>query len=135
MTIDEKKEKVVECFRNAFDKEMAYRKVQLTPEEISLLDADVSFQTRLNYFLTEEREKLITKLRTFKDSLDEDLSYKATIELLKILYPEYIKEKKTAIDLNVKRDLSPEEEKRIVEEYGYLVGDKGAFKPKVGDNS
>lgn len=132
MTLDEKKEMVVKSYSQTFDKDMAYTKVGVTDEERILLDNDKDFQNRLAIFLIEEREKIISKLRSFMDSDDEKTAFKATTDLAQVLYKDFF----TALgkggkDVNLNLNVSPiskEEEDRIREEYGEALGNPKKFR-------
>jgi hypothetical protein len=122
-TLEEKKEIVYTCFNNTLDKEMAYTKAGLSEEEVSLLDEDKNFQDRLEYCLIEEKEALITKLRYFRNSSDDKIAYKATLDLALQIYPEFFKKdpkEKTVNNNNINinnTSVSPEEKERIHAEY------------------
>jgi len=88
-TLDEKKELIVESFANTFDKMMAYEKAGVTEDEFEILEKDLEFQARLNFYIIKEREKIIRNFRTFMDANDEKVAYTATKEYAKLLYPEY----------------------------------------------
>lgn len=123
MDLKEKKELIVDSYSLTFDKEMAYKKVGLTSEEIVEFNEDQEFQNRLEIFLIVEREKVIKNLRAFMDSTDEKISFKATTDIGMILYKDFfdgLKEpvKETHIHLHGN---SEEEDKRIAEEYGHIL--------------
>lgn len=129
MKLSEKKELIVQSYSRTFDKDMAYIKVGLTQEEKELLDQDDDFQERLQIFLIEERENIIEKFKDFMDSDDEKISFKATNELAKVLYPDFFKEppkEPQEFNVNIKSN-SPEEDQRIVEEYGEILGNPNEF--------
>ena len=125
--IAEKKERILLSFREAFDKEMAYRKLGVTQAEKDLLDGDAEFQDRLMFILIEERERIIRRFQNLAISENEQVALKANTELGKMLYPEYgDKLKDPSVNVNI-NTLSPEEEMRINEEYGILLGGKEIF--------
>ena len=96
MTLDEKKEIVVESFKRTFDKGMAYEKATLTEDEIDTLNEDQEFQSRLQFYIIQERERVINNYRTFMDSDNDRLAFEATKDFAKLLYPEYFIEPKLA---------------------------------------
>lgn len=89
MNLDEKKEMVVESYSKTLDKEMAYTKAGLTEEEKVALEVDPEFQERLKIFLINERENIISNFRKFMDSEDEKVSYKATTDFARVVYPDF----------------------------------------------
>ena len=127
MDINEKKERILLSFREAFDKSMAYKKLGVTEEERTLLDGDSEFQDRLTFLLIEERERIIRRFQNLAISENEQVALKANTELGKMLYPEYgDKLKDPSVNVNI-NTLTPEEENRIHEEYGILLGGKDIF--------
>ena len=90
MSLDQKKEIIVDCYSAVFDKELAYKKAQATIEERTLLEADEEFQARLEFFLIEEREALIERIRGCMHAENESVRYKAIMDMAKILFPEYV---------------------------------------------
>jgi len=92
--LTEKKELVVNSYKKTFDKDMSYKKAGVTEDERAVLDTDKEFQSRLELFLIEERERVIQNLRTFMDSDNEGLSYKATMDMAEVLYPDFFEAKK-----------------------------------------
>lgn len=126
MNITEKKEVVYSSYEKSFDKEMAYKKALLTAEEVQILNEDKEFQQRIEYCLILEREEIIQKLRSFKNSYNEKISFDATKELGRILYPEFfeekVKDKKLDINLNI---ISDEEEARLKKELHHVLEDDG----------
>ena len=127
MEIAEKKERILLSFREAFDKEMSYRKLGVTPVEKELLDGDAEFQDRLMFVLIEERERIIRRFQNMANSENEQVALKANTELGKMLYPEYgDKLKDPSVNINI-NPLTTEEEQRIHEEYGILLGGKDIF--------
>ena len=100
MNLDEKKEIIVGSYSQTFDREMAYSKVGLTDEEKLELNLDLMFQRRLELFLIEERELIIRTLRNHMLSGNEKISFQATMEMGKILYPEFFNNSKPADDSN-----------------------------------
>jgi len=121
--LEEKKELVVMSYSATFDKEMAYSKVDLTPDEIQFLENDVQFQKRLNLFLIQERERIIKNLRDFMESTDERISFRATMDMAQILYPDFFKRG----NIDVPED-DFEDDKRLIKEYEKLLGKKDYFK-------
>lgn len=127
MDIIQKKERIVESYREAFDKNMAYRKVGVTPEEKIELEKDEEFQSRLQFLLFEERERIIRRFQNLAISDNEQVALKANTELGKMLYPDMCESlKDPAVNVNV-NVLSKEEEQRINAEYGILLGGKDIF--------
>lgn len=127
MDIAEKKELVLRSFREAFNRDMAYRKCGVTEKEREILDKDSEFQNRLQYVLIEERERIVKKLQSLSDSENEQIAYKATISLGEILYPEMFEAiKDPAVKINI-HNLTKEEEERINNEYGLLLSGKGLY--------
>lgn len=127
MDINEKKERILLSFREAFDKSMAYKKLGVTEEERTLLDGDSEFQDRLTFLLIEERERIIRRFQNLAISDNEQVALKANTELGKMLYPDMCESlKDPAINVNV-NVLSKEEEQRINAEYGILLGGKDIF--------
>lgn len=130
MDIYEKKELILRSFSEAFDKDMAYKKVGLTDLERETLEHDTEFQDRLDLCLINEREKIIRKLNNFSVSENDQVAFKATIELGKILYPSFFDnlkdETKVNVNVNVK---TKEEEDRIDEEYSILLGKNSSAGP------
>lgn len=89
MVTDQQKEAIVQSYSCTFDKDLAYDKIGLSQEEKNELNNDIEFQRRLSYFLTEEKEKIITNLRSFMDSPIASIKFKATTEMALLLYPEF----------------------------------------------
>ena len=96
MTLDEKKEVIIESYRKTFDKNMAYNKASLSEDEIDVLDNDEEFQDILYFYVIKERESIIENYRSFMDSVNERLAFEATKDFAKLLYPEYFIESKIA---------------------------------------
>jgi hypothetical protein len=96
MTLDEKKEIIVESFKRTFDKGMAYEKATLTEDEIDTLNDDQEFQSRLQFYIIKERERVINNYKEFMDSENERIAFEATKDFAKLLYPEYFIEPKLA---------------------------------------
>lgn len=121
MTPAEQKELIVQSYARTFDKEMAYKKVGLSPQEQIALDNDEDLQERFTFFLIEEREKIISKFRTFMDSEDEKISFQATVKLAEVLYPDFfsVKDKKSK-DNSLDEPLTKEEARRLAEEYALV---------------
>jgi hypothetical protein len=131
MDIEEKKEQIVQSYSKTFDKNMAYVKVGLSEEEVQQLENDNEFQTRLHIFLINEREKIIQNLREFMHSDDEKISFRATVDLAKVLYGDFfnaLKDKDPKVNVNVNVTNTEEEDERIESEYGELLGDPNTFK-------
>lgn len=126
MDIDEKKEVVYESFSRSFDKDMAYKKALLSLEDMETLNNDIEFQQRLDQCLIIEKEKLIQNLRSFMDSENEKVSFEATKELSKLLYPEFFKSKDAKDPLEVNLTISNEDKETLKEEIGYIIEDNGA---------
>ena len=123
------KEQIVESYSRTFDKDMAYIKVGLTPEEIEILEKDEDFQNRLYIHKINECEVLIERLRKFKDSEDDKIALKATIELGQNIYPEFFRSNKNKlIDINVNNTNTKEEDAIIEDQYGEILENKNAFK-------
>jgi hypothetical protein len=120
----EKKELILASYSLAFDREMAYAKVSLTKDERELLKDDEEFQSRLANVLINQREKLIRQLNSLSNSVDEQISLKATLELGKILYPTGFSRTGDDDPEKSKKDTeynTPEEDARIKAEYEYLL--------------
>jgi len=128
--INELQEIVVQCYRRVFDKDIAYRKAGCTKEQIDLFEKDVMFQERMEYFLIEEKERIIHNFRSFMDSEDEKISYKATEQLGRILYPEFFKEltpkPNNGVNVNL-YNMDKLEEERIIAEYGRVLEDTSSL--------
>ena len=124
MDIAEKKERIIASFRELFDKEMSYKKLGVTEEERVMLDMDTEFQNRIEFILIEERENIIRKYRNFSISENEQVAFKATEALGKILYPSFFEGlKEPGVNINI-GGLTKEEEQRIHDEYSILLGGK-----------
>ena len=124
MELAEKKERILQSFREAYDRKMAYRKYGVTEVEEKLLDADAEFQDRLSFILIEERERIIRRFRNLAESENEQVALKANAELGKMLYPDMcdkLKDAPVSVNINV---VSKEEEERINAEYSILLGSK-----------
>lgn len=122
MDIAEKKERIIASFRESFDKDMAYKKLGVTEEERAMLDMDTEFQNRIEFILIEERESIIRKFRNFSISENEQVAFKATEALGKILYPSFFEGlKEPGVNINI-GGLTKEEEQRIHDEYAVLLG-------------
>jgi hypothetical protein len=89
MNLSEKKEVIVGCFRNTYDLELSYLKAAVTDEERASLDEDTEFQQRLLYFWILKKEETVKKLEGLMQSANEQISFKATVELGKYIYPEF----------------------------------------------
>ena len=135
MELTEKKELIVQSFQESYDKDMAYRKLGLTEEEKVLLDGDKEFQQRLDYFLILKRETLIRRLDILCTAENDATALKAILELGKILYTDaFEKTKENGVSVNI-GSLTPDEEKRVNEEYGILLGDKSIYLKRKDNNS
>lgn len=123
------KEQIVESYSRTFDKDMAYAKVSLTTQEKEILDKDEDFQNRLYIYKISECETLIERLKQFKDSEDDKIALKATIELGQNIYPEFFKpnKSKNTVDINVNTN-TKEEDAIIEDQYGEVLENKNAFK-------
>ena len=124
MDITEKKERIIASFRESFDKDMAYKKLGVTEQERVILDTDAEFLNRIEFILIEERESIIRRFRKFQDAENEQVAFKATEALGKMLYPSFfdgLKEPGVSINLN---GMTKEEEQRIHDEYAILLGGK-----------
>lgn len=121
MDIAEKKERIIASFRESFDKDMAYKKLGVTEEERAMLDMDTEFQNRIEFILIEERESIIRKFRNFSISENEQVAFKATEVLGRILYPSFFDGLKEP-GVNINLGMTKEEEQRIHEEYAVLLG-------------
>ena len=130
---DEQKQLVVNSYEKTFDKPMAYLKAGLTNLQCSELDKDEVFQARLTFFVIQQREEIIKNYKKFMTSTNEQIAFKATTDFAKLIYPDFFnnlkdKDKQVDVNVNVKNCNSPEENKRIEEEFGALVGDVERFK-------
>lgn len=128
------KEAIVNSFAKTFDKDMAYDKHGLSLEQRTELDEDQEFLDRLNYFLIEEREQIITRYRKFMDSLDDKIAYKATQDFARLIYTDFFKNlgsDKQPINLTVNNNNGStgesEDDRRIEEEYGHILGNPKTF--------
>ena len=128
MDISEKKELILSSYKTSYDKEMSYKRNNVSPEERELLDNDEGFQIRLEHILSQEKERIINKLRGFMDCGDTKIAFQATTALGNILYPEFFKRMATPVNVKVSKELTDEEESRIAEEYGHLLGKKNVKK-------
>ena len=88
MNLIEKKEKVIESYSKCLDKKLAYRKANLTDQEVELLNNDRDFQDRMLFFLIEKREQLVQQMYNHALSANEKISLSATLELGRMIYPE-----------------------------------------------
>lgn len=127
MDLNEKKEIIFMSFSQTFDKEIAYQKVRLTGEERKALDKDELFQERLGLVLINEKERIINNLRTFMDSANDRIGFQATLEVAKIIYPEWFSQERDNKPPEKEKETSKKEEERIVEEYGRLIGKRDCF--------
>lgn len=120
--LTEKKELILQSYAETFDRTMAYARVGLTDEEIGELDLDEDFQFRLSLRLIAERESILRRLRNLSESGDEKISFRATIELGKILYPEAFSALKPDFKLTIPsgNDLK-ENDERLAKEYATLL--------------
>lgn len=131
--LEEKKELIVQSFSRTFDKEMAYTKVGLTEDEKEFLRMDSKFQERLDYKLITEREKLVDSLKGFTDpvdekkgfkAIDEKIRFKATMELLHVLYPTFFSRPEDPNKSKGAKTNTEEENDRISNEYGHILGER-----------
>jgi len=128
---EEQKEIVVQSYRETYDKYMSYRKAGLSSGQIELLESDEGFQDRLLYFIIKQREEIISRYRDFMRSDNEQISFKATTDFAKLIYPDFFKNLSDKHDPKVIVNVNPnsdEEDDRILKEYGNVVGDKDHFK-------
>ena len=108
MSIEEKKEIALASYSKTFDILSAYKKANLSDEEIKLLSSDPEFQARMDYFLILEQERIVTALKTLSESENEVVKLKSVLELGKILYPQKFisafedKPQKIEVDINSK---------------------------------
>lgn len=126
----EKKEQIVNSYCILFDKELAYQKCDVTEEEKILLDNDIAFQSRLTFFLIQEREAIVTNLRNMRSSLHEPTALKATLELGKILYSKVF----SVTDTNKMEVILPIETQKKLKalfESGSVEDWKGKIKDKL----
>lgn len=133
MDIGEKKERIVQSYQHSFDKDMAYMSMGVSEEERLFLEQDEAFQNRLSIVLMQEKERIISKLRGFMDCEDIKISFQATTDLGKILYPEFFKRLTPPVNVKVSKELSEEEEERIRKEYELLLG-SGRVKKEPTDS-
>lgn len=84
--LNEKKELVAQSYDLLYDKKMAYAKVDLTEEEVQLLDKDEQFQARLMLLLVTERERVVKALKVLTGSADENVAFRSIMEYGKIMY-------------------------------------------------
>jgi len=136
MITDEQKEIVVNSYAKTFDKELAYKKVGLTEEEIALLENDPGFQDRLSYFLIEQRELIIEKYQNFMLSQNDNIAFKATQDFAKLIYPDFFnnlkdkdkeKEPDKGVNLTINMPMSQEDEERLEKEFGEVLGKHTKF--------
>ena len=94
MDYKEKKEIIVDCYKNTFDRFLSYKKCGCTVEEIENLEKDSDFQMRLDYFLIEQRERIVKTLDNLMNTSDKDeIRLKAATKLGEILYSEVFNKK------------------------------------------
>ena len=114
MNLAEKKEIIVGCYQATYDLELAYLKAAVTEPERATLDADRQFQQRLLYFWIQRKEETVRNLEKFMKSANEQISFKATIEMGKYIYPEFF------IDRLQRDGAIPPDGKDVVETFGEL---------------
>ena len=127
LTLEEKKEMVIDCYKKTFDKKVAYSKCFLNEDEIFLLEKDESFKSRLNYYLAIKKEKRVQRLEQLMDFADKDeVCLKAAIKLGEIIYAEAFKEAKD----NETRLVLPAETQKQLEEI-FTSGSIEAYKQQM----
>jgi hypothetical protein len=127
LTLDEKKEMIIDCYKSTYDKNVAYSKCFLSDNEISNLEKDKFFQARLSYFLALKKEKIVRRLEQLMDLADKDeVSLKAAIKLGEIVYAEAFKEAKD----NETRLVLPAETQKQLEEI-FTSGSIEAYKQQM----
>jgi hypothetical protein len=105
LTLEHKKEMVIDCFARTLDKEMSYDKAGLSFEEIDQLEEDEEFQYRLRLCIIKEREEVINNYKDFMNSDNERVAFEATKDFAKLMYPEYF------VDPKFSKKLKPEKYK------------------------
>lgn len=135
MDINEKKELAFNSYKKSFDKTLAYQRAGMTDEEIELVDADETYQQRLSLALSTEQERIIGRLRDFMDCEDLKISFQATTDLGKILYPEFFKRLNAPVNVKVTKEMSEDEMERISKEYSLLLGNKHVVKKSADSES
>lgn len=114
----QKAEQVVDTYKRIFDKDLSYRKAGCTEEEAAALEQDPEFQSRLEIFLINEKERIYGNLTNLMTSGDTDaIRLKATQELGRIIYP--------------KRFIEGYNEETGVKELGKLTVEHEGLPPKV----
>jgi hypothetical protein len=136
----EKKELVVESYRSLFNKESSYKDCGLNEDEIKVLEKDIEFQERLNFYLRIEQKTILNKLKSLSESLHDPTALKATLELGRIFSPELFvakevdKDKKpfeANINLKIIKTALTQDE-HAAEVLGILA-ESGYLQPKVED--
>lgn len=132
-SLKDKKEQVIKSYQKTFDLDLAYKKIGITKEEKAELEKDEVFQSRVQFFLIEEREKIISVLRDLMTSENEAIAFKAVTEIARVLYPDFYEAKEAKnnvnVNVNVNEKNTPEENKRIESEYLHVLNGK-EFKTK-----
>lgn len=91
-TLEERVEVAVSCYAKTFDKRLAYKKAGITSEEAQELDRNEGFQSRMDYYLILEKERVLEELQNLTRSPDERIKIKAVLEYGRLVYPEFFKE-------------------------------------------
>ena len=86
MTFDEKIELIFDAYMRTLDFEIACLRAELTPEEREKVQAHESLKVRMALHDAEIHEEIITNLRHLAQSNNENMKFKATIELGVIFY-------------------------------------------------
>ena len=87
LSLEEKKEWIVDSYRSSFDKESAYIKCGISIEEKELLEKDLEFQDRLKFYLIEEQERIFNILKDLSNNPKPEIALKATLAIGRMIYP------------------------------------------------
>jgi hypothetical protein len=136
----EKKEWIVDSYKSLYDKDLAYIRCGVTEEERKILDADVSFQDRLQFTRIQKVSELVNQLDEFRNMIKPDATaLKALMLLGQMVCPEkfIIKEptkedKPLEVDVNLNIIKTITQDDYSAEVLGILAA-SGVLQPKTED--
>jgi hypothetical protein len=136
----EKKEWIIDSYKSLYDKELSYIKCGVTAEERKTLEADTSFQERIQFTRLQKVEELVNQLDEFRNMIKPDpTALKALILLGQMICPErfVIKEedkdkKPQELNLNLNIIKTITQDDYSAEVLGILAA-SGVLQPKTED--
>jgi hypothetical protein len=139
MDFDDKKESVVDAYRQSLDFALACRKSGLTEEETDLLSNDPDFQSRLDVITIAAKEEVLQNLfKLMRQGDSDNVRLKATVAMGRIVYPaKFIEDysekegKKKPLELEITHNNLANDNKNQTAEVLAILAESGVLAPRA----